>query len=682
MLRATKCLFIFMVLLLLLSQAFPQHTTHPFSVNDLVMMDRISDPEVSPDGQQIVFVVRTTDMEANRGRKNLWLVDVSGKNLRQLTTNPENDFDPVWHPDGKSIWFLSSRSGSSQIWRFEIKSGLEKQITDFPFKVSNLLMAPDGKYLAFTMMVFPGQSIEETKSVMDETAQKPYTGKIYDKLLIRHWDSWKDGRRSHLFVMPVAGGPALDLMKNMDADTPSQPFGNTAEMCFTPEGKGLIFTAKDVGRETAWSTNFDLYHVPLDASQPPRNLTLENKAWDSHPAFSPDGKTLTYLAMEHPQHERDRFRLVLHDWPTGSKSILPKEWDRSIDDYFWEKNGNKIYATAAHLGQNALFAIDPVSGVLETVISDGHVKSPSLSSANIVFGSENLKSPVELFRYDLKGREIKQITEINKNRLETTRMGDYEQFTFSGWNEELVYGYLVKPVDFDPSKKYPVAFLIHGGPHGSFGNRFHYRWNPQTYSGARYAVVMIDFHGSKGYGQKFLDSIREDWGHKPLLDLQRGLAAALEKYPFLDGDKVGALGASYGGYMINWIAGNWPDGFRCLVNHDGNLDERMAYYNTEELWFPEWEHGGTPWGNPEGYEKHNPVNFANNWKTPMLVIHGEMDLRVVVTQGIGTFNLLQRKGIPSKFLYFPDENHWVLKPHNSIQWHDTVIAWLDEWLKK
>jgi dipeptidyl aminopeptidase/acylaminoacyl peptidase len=260
-------------------------------------------------------------------------------------------------------------------------------------------------------------------------------------------------------------------------------------------------------------------------------------------------------------------------------------------------------------------------------------------------------------------------------------MGDYEQFSFNGWNNETVHGYIVKPVDFDASKKYPVAFLIHGGPQGSFGNHFHYRWNPQAYAGAGYAAVMVDFHGSTGYGQAFTDSIRGDWGGKPLEDLQKGLAASLEKYKWMDGDRVCALGASYGGYMINWIAGNWPNGFKCLVCHDGNLDEQLAYFDTEELWFPEWDHLGNPWDNPENYAKHNPIDHVKNWKTPMLVIHGAMDFRVVDTQGMSTFTALQRRGIPSKFLHFPDENHWVLKPANSILWHETVIDWLDQWTK-
>jgi dipeptidyl aminopeptidase/acylaminoacyl peptidase len=294
---------------------------------------------------------------------------------------------------------------------------------------------------------------------------------------------------------------------------------------------------------------------------------------------------------------------------------------------------------------------------------------------------DHLRSPVELYSVLPDGSDVRRITKINDEKLAAARMGEPEQFTFKGWNGETVHAYIVKPADFEEGKEYPVAFLIHGGPQGSFGNDFHYRWNPQAYAGAGYAVVMVDFHGSTGYGQAFTDSINQDWGGKPLEDLQKGLAAALQRYPWMDGERVGAAGASFGGYMINWIAGNWPDRFRCLVNHDGNLDERIAYYDTEELWFPEWDHGGTPWENPEGYEKHNPINFVANWKTPMLVIHGALDYRVVDTQGISTFTALQRRGIPSKLLYFPDENHFVLQPHNSILWHETVIGWLDRWVK-
>ncbi|MDZ7334160.1 MAG: S9 family peptidase, partial [candidate division KSB1 bacterium] len=410
--------------------------------------------------------------------------------------------------------------------------------------------------------------------------------------------------------------------------------------------------------------------------------TEANLAWDTQPVFSPDGKTMAYLAMSRPGYEADRFRIVLYNWSDGSTRVLTESWDRSPSSICWSSDGKTIFATADNLGQTSLFAIDVKTGAVRTVVRDGTVGSPSAAGKRIVYALDHLKSPVELWSVNPDGSDAKPITRINAEKLAKARMGDFEQFTFKGWNDETVYCYVVKPVDLDPSKKYPVAFLIHGGPQGSFGNHFHYRWNPQAYAGAGYAAVMVDFHGSTGYGQAFTDAIRGDWGGKPLVDLQKGLAAALARYPWMDGDRVGALGASFGGYMINWIAGNWYEAFKCLVSHDGNLDERLAYFDTEELWFPEWDHEGTPWTNPEGYEKHNPINFVKNWRTPILVIHGALDFRVVETQGISTFTAAQRLGIPSKFLYFPDENHWVLKPHNSILWHETVIGWLDQWLKQ
>ncbi len=652
---------------------------HPFNVNDLVTMKRISDPQVSPDGRQILFNIRETDMEANKGRTDLWLVDVDGGNLRQITTDPAGDYNGRWSPDGKTIYFLSSRSGTSQVWKISMSGGESRQVTELPLDVGNLIVSPSGRHIAFTVEVFPKMSITDTKTTLDDIEKRKATGTIFERVFIRHWDTWKDGRRSHLFVMPVGGGDSVDLMPAMDADTPSKPFGGTEEITFSPNGSRIVFCARDAGKSEAWSTNFDLYDVPVDGSATPRCITKDNDAWDTSPVFSPDGETLAYLAMARPGYEADRFRIVLYDWKTGNKQTLTEDWDLSPSTIFWSPDGGKIFAKAGHVGQGALFEIDVRSGNRKLARSEGTIRSPGFAGELLVFGMDNLKSPVDLYIMKPNGKGLTQITTINADKLAAIRMGDYEQFTFAGWNNETVHAYLVKPADFDPAKKYPVAFLIHGGPQGSFGNDFHYRWNPQVYAGAGYAAVMVDFHGSTGYGQEFCDAIRGDWGGKPLEDLQKGLAAALEKYPFLDGDRVAALGASYGGYMINWIAGNWPDRFKCLVNHDGNLDERLAYYDTEELWFPEWDHEGTPWDNPEGYEKHNPVNFVKNWKTPMLVIHGALDFRVVETQGFSTFNALQRRGIPSKLLYFPDENHWVLKPHNSIQWHDTVIEWLDRW---
>lgn len=660
----------------------PAEEPHPFTVHDLVVLKRISDPQVSPDGKWIVYVLRSTDLEANKGRTDLWLVSADGAASRRLTAHEAADNNPRWSADGRSIFFISTRSGSSQVWKIAVSGGEAEQVTKLPLDVSSLVVSGDGRHLAFSMEVFPGASPEETQKRLDEQAKRKSTGRVYDKLFFRHWDTWKDGRRNHVFVMPAGGGDAVDVMKEMDADGPSKPFGGTEEIAFTPDGKSVVLCARDEGNSEAWSTNLDLWIASLDGSGKPARLTESNKALDGSPQFSPDGRMLAYKAMSRPGYEADRQRIMVRDGVNGKDREVAPNWDHSAGEMCWSEDGKTLFVAAEHIGQNAIFAIDVATGKDRIVVGQGACGSPAIAGNRLIYTMHHLAGPTDLYSVNFDGSDNKPITRVNADRLAKIQFGEPEQFSFTGAGGDKVYGYVVKPVGLDEKKKYPVAFLIHGGPQGSFGNDFHYRWNPQTYAGAGYAAVMIDFHGSTGYGQAFCDAIRGDWGGKPLEDLQKGLAAALKQYPWMDGDRVGALGASYGGYMINWIAGNWPDGFKCLVCHDGNLDERMAYYDTEELWFPEWDHMGTPWDNPDHYEKHNPQNHVKNWKTPMLVIHGGQDFRVVDTQGMSTFTALQRRGIPSKFLYFPDENHWVLKPANSILWHETVLGWLDQWTKK
>jgi dipeptidyl aminopeptidase/acylaminoacyl peptidase len=653
-----------------------------FSAQDLVRMDRLSDPQPSPDGESIAFVRRQTDIAADKGRTDIWVIASTGDELRHLTEHEASDSSPRWSADGGSLHFLSSRSGSSQVWRVGADGEGLNQVTDLPLDVSGFVLSPDGTSLALALDVFVDcDSLACTRERLDEREAAQATGRIYDRLFVRHWDTWKDGRRSHLFLQPVGGGPLVDLMSGMDADSPSKPFGGTEEIVFTPDGKGLVFTARVVGETEPWSTDFDLYYVPVSGSSAPRCLTEANEAWDTQPVFSPDGRTLAYLAMARPGFEADRFRIVLLDWKTGERRILTEDWDYSAGGILFSESGDTVFTTASDRGQVSLFAIGLESGETRKLVGEGHVRSPAMAGDNIVFGLDTLGSPVDFFVLEPKTGESRRLTDVNADRLAGVALGKAEQFSFPGWNGETVYGYVVKPANFDPAQSYPVAFLIHGGPQGSFGNDFHYRWNPQTYTGAGYAAVMIDFHGSVGYGQAFTDSIRGDWGGKPLEDLQKGLAAALKGNPWMDGQRVCALGASYGGYMINWIAGNWPERFRCLVNHDGTLDQRMMYFSTEELWFPEWEHGGPFWESPEGHERHNPVLFVDQWQTPMLVIHGALDFRLPETQGLAAFTALQRRGIPSRLLYFPDENHWVLRPSNSLLWHDTVLDWLDRWLR-
>ncbi|MEE8523026.1 MAG: S9 family peptidase, partial [Thermoanaerobaculia bacterium] len=589
--------------------------TRPFTAEDLVAMERIADPQPSPDGRWVAYVLRSTDLEANGAQRDLWLVDTGGGDPpRRLTTDPAADVEPRWSSDGRGIYFLSTRSGSVQVWYLPIDGGEARQVTRLPLDVANLVVSADGEHLAFTMEVFADcDDLVCTTGRLQEQEQGAATGRLYERLFVRHWDTWKDGRRSHLFVLKIGAdasreaGPPVDVTAGFDADVPSKPFGDSSEIAFAPGGEGLVFTARDAGAEEPWSTDFDLWFAPIDGSAPPRVLT-DNPAWDTHPTFSPDGRTLAYFAMQRAGFEADRLRIVLRSWqaggdreagpraagPLGPPRVLAEDWDRSAGSLSFAADGKTVLVTAGDTGNVPLFAIDVGSGAVRKLVAEGHVRSPSVAGDRLVFGLDHLRSPVQLFSTDLDGGDRRQLTRANEALLAEVRMGDYEQFSFAGWNDETVYGYVVRPADLDPEVKAPVAFLIHGGPQGSFDNDFHYRWNPQVYAGAGYAVVMIDFHGSTGYGQAFTDSIRDDWGGKPLEDLQKGLASALERYPWLDGDRVCALGASYGGYMVNWIAGNWPNRFRCLVNHDGLFDLRSMYYSTEELWFPEWELGGPP----------------------------------------------------------------------------------------
>jgi dipeptidyl aminopeptidase/acylaminoacyl peptidase len=690
------------VLILLLGIALPaladHHTEkHPFSVHDMLAMDRISDPQVSPDGEWVAYNVRTTDLEANRGRTDIWLSRTDGSQTKRLTSDPAGDWNPRWCMNG-TLFFLSSRSGSVQIWNIDPAGGEATQLTHLDLSIGNMELVPAIHGFLITMEVYPGMTVAETVAHDAELAKKKTTGMIYDELLFRHWDTWEDGKRSHLFYldgMKLDEGP-VDLMPHLDADVPTFPWGGMEEVAVTPDGKEVVFTAKILhglepgamaGSEPAWSTDYDLFTVPLDGSGKITCITEENEAWDTEPSFTPDGKHLVYLAMDRPGFEADRFHIVMRNWETGENRRIDFEYegiDTSPHGLKFSTNGKTMYATASYLGQRSLFKMDVKSGKVSMVEKMGRHSGVNLLDGRILYGMQSLQGPTELYTIKPNGKDRKQITDLNGEKLAKCLMGEPEQFTFKGWNDETVYAYVVKPYDWSEEKaaagqKWPVTFLIHGGPQGSFGNDFHYRWNPQAYVGAGFATVAVDFHGSVGYGQDFTDSISGHWGDRPLEDLEKGLAAALQKYGWMDSERVVAAGASYGGYMINWLHGQpFAKEFKALVCHDGNLDERLAYFDTEELWFPEWEHG-IPWENPEAYEKHNPVNYVQNWHVPTLVIHGALDYRVVDTQGMSTFTALRRQGIPARFLYFPDENHWVLQPHNSIMWHNEVMGWITKW---
>ncbi|MDO1527796.1 S9 family peptidase [Fulvimonas sp. R45] len=676
---------------------FDYDTPHPFNVRDLVMLNRVGDPQLSPDGRYAAFTLRSTDYAANKGVTALEVLDLS-KGGQPVPVVAKGASSPSWSADGRSLYYVAAADGVSQLWRLDFakgKGGLDLAVAKAPVQVSHgpldiqdYKLSPDGKSVLLSYAVFTDcGDLACTKSRQDKRAADKATGTLYHKLFVRHWDTWSDGTRNQLYVARFGADGQLPpeptlLSRSIDGDVPSKPFGDASEFAFSPDGRTVYFDVRVAGRSEPWSTNFDLYKVPADGSSAPVNLTAANKAWDAYPVPSPDGRTLYYLAMKTPGFEADRFGIMAMDLATGATREIDPQWDRSPGGMDISADGKTLFVTADDEGQHPLFAVDTASGKVRQLVGDGEVGGYSVAGTRVLLSRDDLKRPADLYTVDTSGKGLEQVTHVNADRLKNVQEGDFQFFTFKGWNDETVQGYVVKPANFQAGKKYPVAFIIHGGPQGAMTNSWSYRWNPQTYAGQGFAVVTVNFHGSTGYGQKFTDSISGDWGGKPLEDLKLGWKAALAKYDFLDAGRACALGASYGGYMTYWIAGVWNAPWKCFVDHDGVFDSRMMYYATDELWFEERENGGTPYEHPQNYERFNPLNHVKDWRVPMLVVHSGHDFRIPLSQGLGAFTALQRRGIPSEFLTFPDENHWVLKPHNSVMWHDAVNAWLEKWTGK
>ncbi len=662
--------------------------TRGLDVRDMVALDRVSAPLLTADGGNVVFAKRVVgaDSKASTG---LFI-----RNLRTRDAAPPKALTPAgWNvnsaalsADGQNVYFLSAKNGSQQLYVMPLGGGAPRQLTDFPVDVDSYQLSPNGDRVAFSAGVFQdcGSDLACTEKKLAAHKARKNTGEVFDSMFVRHWDTWNDGRRNTLFVAPLPTGNAgavkgaSAISATLAGDAPSKPFGGNDDYTWAPDGKSVVASIRVQGPKEPWSTNFDLYRLDAEGKQAPVNLTAANPAWDAGPVFSADGKTLYYRAMKRPGFEADRFGVMALDLASGKTREIAPQWDRSAGEIVLSADGNSFYTGADDLGEHRLFNIDIATGKATVVAEGGSIGSPVIAGNTLAYTKNSLKSGDQIVVAQADGSTPREITPSASQMLPDVAFGDYEQFQFKGWNNETVHGYVVKPYNYQEGKTYPVAFLIHGGPQGSFGNGWSYRWNPQTYAGQGYAVVMIDFHGSTGYGQAFTDAISQHWGDRPLEDLQKGWAAAQKQYPFLNGDKACALGASYGGFMVNWIAGNWNEPWKCLVNHDGVFDQRMMGYATEELWFTEWEQGGTPYEKAANYEKFNPVNHVANWKKPILIVHGQLDFRIPVEQGLAAFTAAQRQGIESKFLYFPDENHWVLKPQNSVQWHDTVNGWLKQ----
>lgn len=656
----------------------------PMTETDLITMKRLAAPAVSPDGKLAVYQLQETDLTANRRRSDLWLVatDDPAAIPQKVASQPDwNEHSPAFAPDGKAIWYISNESGSDQLWRHDLASGESEQVSAFKTDVAGFKLSPDGKRVAVWGDIARDCTDFGCDADGDRSKPGPGTGRVYDELFVRHWDSWETpGNYSRVFAFDIAADGSLSGGKPMDGgitgDSPSKPMGGGEEIAWSADSQSLYFALRIADRNEARSTNLDLYQTPATGGAA-TNLTDSNDATDTLPAPSPDGKWLAWAAMARPGYEADRQVVMLKDLVSGKTSALTANWDRSVGALSWAKDSKSLLAVAQDGLENPLFRID-LKGKVTRLTERGTIADfAALPKGGALYAINSLSGPNDLVVMDGKG-QTRRLTNVNADAQKELDPVQYSQFTFKGAGGAPVHGQIVKPMA--TTGKLPLLLLVHGGPQGSFNNSWSFRWNPAVMASQGYAAVTIDFHGSTGYGQAFTDSINKDWGGKPLEDLKLGMAALPGIDAQIDTANACALGGSYGGYMMNWIAGNWPDGFKCLVNHAGIFDLRAMAFETEELWFDEWDHGG-PWWQRNDAEKWNPVNHVTKWKTPMLVIHGEKDFRIPYSQGLATFTALQRQEIDSQLLIFPDENHWILKPKNSLQWHRTVFDWVGRHLK-
>jgi dipeptidyl aminopeptidase/acylaminoacyl peptidase len=699
----------------------------PFTFEDMMALKRVGEPAVSPNGKWVAFSVVDVNLKANTKTPSIYVVSINGGEARQLTKG-EGEDRPRWSPDGRQLAMVLTRGGEPQIWVSDIDPETAmplpgkplRQITTISTGASGEIWSPGGKYILFTSDVFPDCPDDACNQQRDEQqAQSKVKATVFRGLFFRHWSNYTGDKRTHIFVQPAAGGVPKDLTPG-DHDAPPFSLGGQDMYAFSPDSQEVAFTS-NIDEVEAISTNNEIFIVPVAGGTPKKISTSPGS--DSTPLYSPDGKYIAWRMQETPGYESDRFRLVIYERATGKITNVTENFDRWVGSFVWA--GHEIFFTAEDQGESPIYGITPeicLERCHPIKLIDGHNddlavvhkktilndRGSTSEEDTIVFSRTSVRAPGEIFIGERKphgcaiGLEkikamllgefkeplpecaqpnARQITHLNDAVLSQISMQPLEPFWFTGEANVKVQGFLVKPPNFDAAKKYPVKFLIHGGPEGAWGDSWSYRWNAELMAASGYVVVMINFTGSTGYGQKFTQAIQGDWGGRPYEDLMRGLDYVEKTYPFVDKDRECALGASFGGYMANWILGHTTR-FKCIVSHDGIFNAESAYGTTEELWFPEWEFKGTPWTNRTMYDKWSPHLFATNFKTPTLVVHGQRDYRLDVSQGFDLFTTLQRLKVPSKMLYFPDEGHWVLKPQNSQLWWKTVNEWVDQWTSK
>jgi len=670
-----------LVCLLLLSLSFAVSAQNrTYTVEDLMKVKRVGDPQVSPDGRHVAFTVGDVNFDANRIVNQIYVVSSAGGDIKQLTSGDRSSSAPRWSPDGKKIAFTTG----GQVWVMDADGDHKEQVTKISTGVASPVWSPDGKWIAFTSDVYPDCNDEDCNKKKDEAAEKSKVkAHVTSRLLYRHWDEWRDVKRTHVFVVSAKGGNARDLTPG-DFDSPPYGASTGVDFAFSPDSTEVAYL-RNPDKVEATSTNSDIYVVPVNGGAG-RNITVANRGYDVAPVYTRDGKYIVYRSQATAGFEADRWRLMLFNRASGVSTELVRGFDLQVEEAVVSPDGNVVYFTAGDRGKAPIYSVPITGGPAKKIVADVFASNLKITpdGKRIIFVSSSMGAPAEVYATNTDGSQLNALTALNTRLMNEAGLAKAEEVEWTGALGRKIHGWVVKPKDFDASRKYPLLVLIHGGPQSAWNDNWGFRWNPQVFANAGYVVFAPNPRGSTGYGQQFVNEISGDWGGKAYVDIMNGVADVIRRSPFIDRTRIGGAGASYGGYMIDWIEGHNSDPrfrFKVLVSHDGVYNLTSMYGATEELWFTDWEFKGTPWTNPAMYQRWSPHNFVANFKTPMLIIHSELDYRVPIGEGLQLFTALQRKGIDSKLLVFPDEGHWVLKPQNSQLWYHTVLDWLDKYLK-
>jgi dipeptidyl aminopeptidase/acylaminoacyl peptidase len=663
--------------LLVTASLFAQRT---FRFEDLASLHRIGAPQISPDGGWLAYDVSTPDLGANKSFSGVYLMPATGGTPKLISDARHQDNSPVWSPDGKTIAFVSNRDGGAhQVFLYDVAAGTSRKVSDLAGGAGTVKWMPNGTGLLVTSDIYPDCGVDPA-CIKDKTAAEgsaPTRAHVMTSLLYRHWKAWQEPTRSHILYVPLDGSAPRDLTPGA-LDAPPFSVGGGDEFDVSPDGKELVY-AQDTEQHPELSTNSDLFLVSL-AGGTARRITTRRGA-DTGPKYSPDGRWIAYRSQARPGYESDLWELWLYDRANGTSRRLAPAFDEWVESITWNPDSKSILFTSPSKSRTVIYEVGINNDAPRLVYAQASADAVTVArdGRTIYFDRASLTRPNDIYSLQRGASAVTQLTHENDTLLSSITMGQTSDVWYTGAEQAPVQALVVKPPMFDASKKYPTIVLIHGGPQGGWGDAWSYRWNPEIFAARGYVVFMPNPRGSYGYGQKFVEQISGDWGGKAYIDIMNGVDR-LASMPFVDGTRIGAAGGSYGGYMIDWILGH-TDRFKALVSHAGVYDLKSEYGVTEELWFPEWEFGGNPWDNPDLYQRWSPDNFVKSFKTPTLVTHGELDFRVPINQGLELFTALQRRGVPSKMLVYPDEGHWVLKPQNSKLWYQTAGDWFDQYLK-